>query len=293
MLHILLTTLKVIGILIGITLGLILSLLLIVLFVPIRYKGRVQNTDIVARITWLFHIISITLDYKEKNFKYVIKILGITISKDKKKSKHKENKSKDSEVEKKDSAKDKVIKEEEKSSNTEAKIEEKPKKDVKESIKEATQEKAKNRKSISQKLSEAINNINFKIRNICDKIINIKNKISDYKDFLTTDEARANIKGIFKLVFDLLVYILPTRLKGYIKFGMDNPETTGKTLGVISMFYGLYGGKLELEPDFENKVFEADIQFKGRIRLYRVLIVAFNLWRNEWLKKLMKFVKTH
>ena len=43
MIHILLTTLKVIGILLAITFLLVLTLLLIVLFVPIRYKAKVEN----------------------------------------------------------------------------------------------------------------------------------------------------------------------------------------------------------------------------------------------------------
>ncbi len=290
MLHILLTTLKVIGILLGITLGLIVALLLILLFVPIRYKGKAHNTDIVAKITWLLHLISISLEYKENKFKYVIKILGITINTDKKK-------------------KAKNVKPKEKINKTEDKTETKkePKTVVESKPKEETNTSAKPKeievnkpkpsekpkKSISQKLSEAINNIKFKIRNICDKITNIKNKISDYKEFLTTKEAKENIKIVLKIVLDLLIYILPTKLKGNVRFGMEDPETTGKVLGVICMFYGLYGDKVDLEPDFENKVLEADVQFKGRIRLYRVLLAAFKLWRNEWLKKLMEFVKTH
>lgn len=290
MLHILLTTLKVIGILLGITLGLIVALLLILLFVPIRYKGKAHNTDIVAKITWLLHFISVSLEYKENKFKYVIKILGITINTDKKKNT------------KNIKSKEKVNKtEDEAGAKEEAKpiVELKPKEEAKISAKAKEIEEnkpkplEKPKKSISQKLSEAINNIKFKIRNICDKITNIKNKISDYKEFLTTREAKENIKIIFKIIFDLLVYILPTKLKGNVKFGMADPESTGKVLGVICMFYGLYGDKVDLDPDFENKVFEADVQFKGRIRLYRILLATFKLWRNEWLKKLMEFVKTH
>ncbi len=291
MLHILLTTLKVIGILLGITLGLIVTLLLIVLFVPIRYKGKAHNTDIVAKITWLLHLLSISIEYKDNNFKYVIKVLGITINKDKKKKKQKkENKLKQPKERVKESKKTKESKEPEENKGKSDK-QEKFKTDTKDA--KAADTKKKEKKSISQKLSEAINNIKFKIRNICDKIINIKNKISDYKEFLTTKEASENIKILLKIIFDLLVYILPTKFNGNVRFGMENPETTGKVLGVVCMFYGLYGDKVDLEPDFDNKVFEADVQFKGRIRLYRVLLDAYKLWKNEWLKKLIKFVKTH
>ncbi len=287
MIHILLTTLKVIGILLAITLALILSIILIVLFVPIRYKGKIENTNVDAKITWLLHLVSIKLEYKQKKFKYIIKILGITINRDKKKKSAKT-------IEKTKETNE--VKEKSVEPLKAEKIDEKPSEPIKtETNKEkpVIKKRLKEKKSLSQKLSEVINNIKFKIRKLCDKIKKIKNKISDYKEFLTTDEARTNIKEMFRLIIGLLVYILPTKLKGNIKFGFENPETTGKALGCISLFHGIYGGKIELEPDFENKVFEANAKFKGRIRLYKPLIVAFKIWRNQWLKKFIKFTKTH
>lgn len=285
MLHILLTTLKVLGILLAITLGLIIALILIVLFVPIRYKADVQNTNVRGKITWILHLVTINLEYIDKVFKYKIKILGITINTDKKKKK-KTKKTK----ERKDKP-DNTAKAIKKSVDEPKKEELSKKQPVTET--KCIEEPVEEKKSISQKLLDVINNIKFKIKSIYDKIKEIITKISDYKDFLTTDEAKENIKDILKIVFDLLVYILPTKIKGCVKFGMEYPETTGKTLGIICMFYGLYGEKVDVIPDFENKVFEADLLFKGRIRLYRVLIVAYKLWKNEWIKKLLKFTKTH
>lgn len=288
MLHILLTTLKVLGILLAITIGLIISLVLIVLFVPIRYKADVQNTNVRGKVTWILHLVTINLDYIDKVFKYKIKILGITINTDKKKTRK---------VKKKKESQKIPVKSEPEQKETKMVVAEqiKDNKPKEQPIKETkkAQDEVKPKKSISQKLLDVINNIKFKIKSIYDKIKEIITKISDYKDFLTTDEAKTNIKDILKIVFDLLVYILPTKIKGSVKFGMEDPETTGKALGVICMFYGLYGEKVDIIPDFENKVFEADLHFKGRIRLYRVLIAAYKLWKNEWIKKLLKFTKTH
>lgn len=288
MLHILLTTLKVLGILLAITIGLIISLVLIVLFVPIRYKADVQNTNVRGKVTWILHLVTINLDYIDKVFKYKIKILGITINTDKKKTRKVKKKKESQKIPVKSEPEQK----ETKMVVTEQIKDNKPKEQPIKETKKA-QDEVKPKKSISQKLLDVINNIKFKIQSIYDKIKEIITKISDYKDFLTTDEAKTNIKDILKIVFDLLVYILPTKIKGSVKFGMEDPETTGKALGVICMFYGLYGEKVDIIPDFENKVFEADLHFKGRIRLYRVLIAAYKLWKNEWIKKLLKFTKTH
>ncbi len=293
MIHILLVTLKVLGILLAITLGLIVSLVLIVLFVPIRYKADINNTNVVAKVTWLLHLVSIKVEFIEMKLKYKIKIFGIPLNFDKKEKK----------IEKKEKIKKTL-----KSQNVDnAKSTVKDKKavkikssDVDKMIKDIDNEEkviVTEKKSFIQKIIDKIVSIKEKIYNkvkeLYEKVIKVKDKVKIYKKFLTTREARANIKQIFTMFLDLLLYILPTKLEGNVKFGLGNPENTGKTLGIICMFYGVYGDKVDLEPDFDNKVFDARIKFKGRIRLYRLLIVAFKLWRNIWIKKLIKFVKTH
>ena len=45
MLHILLLSLKIIGIVLAVSLGLLLLIVSLVLFVPLRYKGKAQKTD--------------------------------------------------------------------------------------------------------------------------------------------------------------------------------------------------------------------------------------------------------
>jgi len=292
MIHILLTTLKVIGILLAITLGLIVGLILIVLFVPIRYNANVNNIDVKAKVTWLLHLLSVRLEFIDKKLKYKIKILGITIlnsEKPKKPKKTKETK----EVEAKKQEEPKTEPDVKKEPEVKKKLENKQEAQVKETSHAKNRTETKEKKSISQKLLEVINNIKFKIKNICDKIKNVLKKITDYKDFLTTEESITNIKSILKMLLDLLLYVLPTKLKGNVKFGFDNPETTGKALGAICIFHGVYADNITLEPDFDNKVFEANVKLKGRIRLYRFVVLAFKLWRNKWIKKLLKFIKKH
>ncbi len=284
MIHILLTTLKVIGILLAATILLLLALILIVLFVPIRYKVKVNNMDVRAKVTWLCPLISVKVLFIDKEFKYKVRLFGIPLNFNKKiKEKPKENLSA------------KTDKRTEKPKNNE-----KTEKSVIENTNEKTEQNAeekveveKEKQTLLQKLKEILEKIKSKIIGIYDKIVGIKDKISIYKKFLTTDEAKENIRTIKCLVFDLVRYVLPTKLKGIIKFGFDNPETTGKALAVASMFYYVYGDNITLEPDFDNKLFEADIKFKGRIRLYRFLVAGFKLWRNKWIKKLIRFAKTH
>lgn len=89
MLQLILTIIKIIGIILAALLGILLTLILVVLFVPIGYDARIDNkNDIVIKANgwWLFHALHISFDMEgipseEKGNSLVIKlrILGIPI----------------------------------------------------------------------------------------------------------------------------------------------------------------------------------------------------------------------
>lgn len=83
--HIILTILKIIGIIFLAILGLILLVLLSVLFVPLRYSGkaRKEGTDIEASlsISWFLHFIHGTVSWKDEKIDWNLRILGISLKK--------------------------------------------------------------------------------------------------------------------------------------------------------------------------------------------------------------------
>ena len=69
MISVLLTLLKIIGIVLLSLLGLFLVLLLIVLFVPVRYriKGYYKDEFVChGKIIWLLHLVSVSIDYDKE-----------------------------------------------------------------------------------------------------------------------------------------------------------------------------------------------------------------------------------
>lgn len=82
MLHILLTILKVIGIIILVLISLVILIIAAILFVPIRYSidavydRKVKNLDFKIKITYLLHLISVKYIYKDDDG-LSIKICGI------------------------------------------------------------------------------------------------------------------------------------------------------------------------------------------------------------------------
>mgnify|MGYP007070168258 CR=1 FL=1 len=89
----------------------------------------------------------------------------------------------------------------------------------------------------------------------------------------------------------LLGTIKPKKSKGYLRFGLKSSADTGMMLGKAAAFYPLYGRWLTIEPDFYNKVIEADIDIKGRIYLFRVvfpvlrILISRDFWRTYKLSK--------
>lgn len=82
MLHILLTILKVIGIIILVLISLVILIIAAILFVPIRYSidavydRKVKNLEFKIKITYLLHLISVKYIYKDDDG-LSIKIFGI------------------------------------------------------------------------------------------------------------------------------------------------------------------------------------------------------------------------
>ena len=83
MLHILLTILKVIGIILLVILALIIALILIVLFVPVRYRVHVRKEDspleAKGTFTWLLKLLRVEVRYRNKKGRADVKVLFFTI----------------------------------------------------------------------------------------------------------------------------------------------------------------------------------------------------------------------
>lgn len=301
MLGVLLTILKIIGIILLVILLTVLFLLAIVLFVPVRYRLQGSLTEdkrIIGKIHWLFSAVSVPLTIDENGVNYVIKIFGIDISKCKKKRRPKKKKDKKKETNRAEDGEDKRI--------TIQSISENEKESTKKVVDHNTEEIAK--EEISQETNwfiKKFTSIFDKIRNKFEKIKNtileiIKHlqsiwksccDLSDKKnkifDFICEEEAVKEKADVIRVLRILFRHVLPYKLKANIKFGLVSPDQTGIVYGLLCMLYGIYGKNLIIEPDFENVCLEGDFKLKGRIRLIKLVYYVIYLYR---IKKLKEFI---
>lgn len=282
MIGILLTALKIIGIVILAIIALALLIILMVLFIPVRYKGKVyfkEVPDIALSVTWFFKFLSLNITYKDgldiigkvgwlfkvysnhdddtdtneetEDYKSEVRETADTVN---------ENKKEDISVDNTNKAN--VITEE--NLEAENKIKALDKQEKKQSKKKKS--KSNKKKSTAKKESKL------------DKLIN---KAKDIHYLLTEEENKKTLLRMLEKTKNLLVHILPKRIVGFFKFGFDDPSTTGQVLEAVAIFYPLYRDDFKIVPMFYDEIIEVDISFKGRLRVFYALYIGLILWLNK------------
>ena len=116
--------------------------------------------------------------------------------------------------------------------------------------------------------------------------------MADFKDNLVRFYEDENVwTGFSKLkgeVVFLLKKLKPRKFKWYLKFGFEEPSSTGQALGVIAALSGILGKPIQAEPDFENKVLETDFKIKGSIQGFRLLRLLIKLMYDDDIQYFLK-----
>lgn len=300
MLTVVLTILKWIGIALLVLLGVLIFLLCLILFVPIRYKANgfcKDSYQIHAKATWLLHIISFTVDFKqEQPFRMKLRILGISIYdnlKEKKTKKTKVNtlpeivgaskqeRSNAESVEEITKAEKPIMQEQNTNiikdiSVSEANVD---------GDMDAEQEAQRltfmqKQKKICLKVINIFRNIKYTIRKICDTIKEFKDNITYYVELFKKDSTKVALEACKKRLLRIIKNLKPQKFQVNLHVGMDDPATLGDILGVWGMLYPIHQGHIDICPDFEQTVLEGDFYCKGRITVYiyiwTIMIILFD-----------------
>ncbi|MCI9541495.1 MAG: DUF2953 domain-containing protein [Lachnospiraceae bacterium] len=297
MLHILGMILKIAGILLGSILGIFLLATLLILFVPIRYQvnGSYQEKiNVKAKISWLLSIVKVSIQYGEKGISFKIALFGISLGKKKEQKKILVREKENSEIEKVQETKE--IKEnkgiqETKEIKEKKEIQEAKEIEEKKEIREEKEE-SKEKFSFTKKIREIQEKIKYTICTICDKIKTARKKVEDIKDFLQDEKNKEAFRLIKGQLLLLWKHTKPRKYSVTCHFGFEDPAITGQLLGAASMFMPLYKNKVQLYPDFNQKVFLAEGFLKGRVRIFPLFLIILRLWRNKQVRSTVrKFIK--
>ncbi len=146
-------------------------------------------------------------------------------------------------------------------------------------------------KTIFQRIKDIFIKIREGLQAIRNIFSNIKAKVHLIKEFLEIEDNRKGIGRVYAGLKKTLKHILPYKVKGVVRIGLDDPCSTGYLLGALSMIYPIYADKIQIIPDFQEEVLEGQVDAKGRIRAFTLLIIGIKLILNDNFKTLLKNVK--
>ncbi len=290
-------------------------------------------------VSWLFHIVHVTIQYKEEKMKYSLRIFGIPLRKNKEenekkrktKSEHrkrkvkkqkrlpKERTDKNERASKKELLERTIEKEnhEEDFVTSECLKEDRIEPLKTESVRDGSTLKSKNmivsrvnstvnkkeERSLFffravKKLKHIIRSIREKIRRIPIvlfqwkvKVRNLNHKKKQIFSFIKAKETKNSFRKLKKRLFEILKYVAPKQMHGYVRFGTGDPCNTGQILGAISIARAYWNTQVSIYPVFEEKIFETDLKAHGRMRVIRFLWIGGILYFDKEIKKSIADIK--
>jgi len=317
-----LSVLKIIGVILLIIIGLLIFILGLILFVPVRYQfqGSYQDTlEGNGTVRWFPVLLNISADIKDNRLEYVVKIFGgvvmtntdarlswigrkfFSFEEDEEVQDFQENSQRDEKGKTFTEVKSESgVMVEEESFKEKAPVEETISGDkdmkqntvAKESEGDNILKERKKRVSVLDRIRRWIEKLKRAWKDFLRRLKEINSKkdallkVYHSKQF---DMAKQDLKIYLKKIFSI---IKPDKLEGYVHFGLEDPALTGQILGVLAMVLPLYQGFLTINPDFTKSCLDGTLKGKGKIFLFSIVKLAFKVILNKNLIKVTKKVQT-
>ena len=267
--------LKIIGIILLVILGILFLLLLAMLFVPVRYRasGKYEDgtAEGVAVISYLLHIVSVKISYKE-DLKAVLKLFGIPVmrlypKKENKAGKNdKESAQVGDRVQNKAADKDNETKDLNKTSDNSTETEEL----------NTTPDKSTGTQKSNEKT---------------DGPEGLVQKIGRFTDILNEPSTVRAWEVCKKRAGRLLRTVMPGKIEICVRYGLDDPYLISVIHAVTNVFYIYLGENIKLIPVYEGKYLDAVGKLKGHIILCPVLWHGMAVIFNKDCRRFYKLIK--
>ena len=306
---VLLTILKIIGIVLLVILGIMLFLLAVLLFVPVRYsvKGTVDN-NITAegKISWLCSIFRYDFMFQEQDLNGEVRIFGF---RPRKKERVSEEELEEEAVPEVKDGVEEVVSDLVSTAGEEDKSEKNPIKPEQEQ--EVDSHKGRqNRKSSGKNSQPSGKNIFMRMwdkiksfmKNIKKFFMSIRKKLTGFKEFVVkVKEIVTDTKNQYAVrrLWEELLYLLKhfgfRKIHTELTFALADPALTGQVLGVLCMVPFLYQYDFHIFPDFESESFyiRGSYDVKGRIQLIFLLVTAIRLLTDKDIRSFLKKLLDH
>lgn len=314
---ILLTILKVLGILLLVLLGVALALILAVLFVPIRYRLEGAYEDMYhlrVRAGWILSILCFQYELDKETQGGRLRLFGIPIMRFGDEADDADGKEKKAAAEKEEDLKEDPKKED----LTEETALASQGKQI-HSITDTEQNKASDEADIAQKQErrsgqpkEKPQKLQWKKKSGSRKkpkkksgsktswikkgktaIQNVIAKCSRFRKLIFTEENKASVSLVLREIRYLLRHYGFRKVSGEVRFSAGDPALTGECLGFISMFPFFYRDKRTLIPDFLSEEFyiKGHGKVAGKVRMIHLIRSILHIWQDKNIRGLIHQVR--
>lgn len=286
------TILKIIGIILVSILALLLILIGVFLFLPVQYQLRgskdAEKAELSLYVNWLCHLFRIRVNYgQDSGLVYSVKLLFFQLFPQKEKPEKPQKEKKPKKKEKPERIEEPKEKAEVKDKPDIAESERIKQPDKTVEIRDTNHKSADKRNETPKKKAKET----FTFGNICDKIKGICSSCEKFKKFITSEEVKGTLKFLNEQRKYLVRHLKPSKADVYLHFGTEDPALTGQILAALSVLYPFYGYRLDIEPNFEQVVLEGNAFIKGNVQFYVILLTVWRAYKNQYIRKMIDRVR--
>lgn len=293
---ILLSILKIIGIVLACIVGFVLLLVLLILLIPIRYRlsGDGTNADIDAegKASWLLGLVSASIGYVKKNVSYRVQIAGIPLKKGTLfdvQGQHEKPKNEDTVFLQEE------LKEEKKEIKTDEKIEDNTERFAAQTepiSSEKIQKEEKEDKENKEDKADFSDRIERFFERLSQKYEDLIRKKEQAEAILTSKVTGRAVKKVKAQLFHILNHIKPKKIEGNLNFGLEDPANTAIIYGTIdNLVHAMSQGRLILTPEFYQKGISLDMVMQGRILIGYLLVCALRVILNKDVRRVVRVIR--
>lgn len=109
----------------------------------------------------------------------------------------------------------------------------------------------------------------------------IRDRIGEELSFFRHERTKRAFRRLRQALSRILKELLPRSMDGCLRFGFDDPFTTGQICAAAALLLPLYRDRLTIQPIFDRTVLDGELSLKGRIRLIVLLIAGLRVWRDR------------
>lgn len=302
MLQVLLLILKIILLVLAAVLGLAVLLVMLVLFVPVRYRAygkKKEETFLEAKLSWLFHLVSIPINFRDGVLSAKVKVFGFTVMNLAEQEESGEAGDWKAEGDVRGGSPQEMPESEERTEPAKGEdVSEKA--EVIKSLEVGKEKKGVFRdfvhflKAVWRFLKEIpvkIRNLKCTFQRFCGKIKRMAKKYRNTKAFVSDERTKAAVRLVRQQAGVLARQALPRTIRGEVHFGTEDPALTGQILGAIGIFYPIFMDNVKVNPDFEQTVLEGELYLKGRLRMATAVRIAWKLFWDKNVRYVYRMLK--